>query len=157
MKTEARRNRKGLGVVPRLDVFAVCMAFLITFLLLTDIMIKAAPPNNVRLPLISNYWRAQRHFKNFPGSTCYSIDISIDKNKRIFLEHRETTMASLPRQIDELTQQAVKKWITLQVDHRAPYGSVIEMARFLQKSLVWPERILLVVSGEKEPEMHHCE
>ncbi len=156
MSADAIRRRKGPAIVPRPEVFAFCMVSLVAFLLMTDVLLKRASPNNVRLPEVRNVGQAIRHFKNIPCSNCYSIDISIDRNKRIFLERRETTIAELPRQLAGLRQNGRLEWITLQVDHRAAYGSVIKMARFLQR-LGWPERVLLVVQGRQEAEIHHCE
>jgi biopolymer transport protein ExbD len=159
MNRISKTNRKFAGLAPRVKTFAVCIAIVIAILMLavpiSPIDKLFARPISVELPRFSNSRLIAKHFANFPGSTCYSIDIEIDQQKRIRLNGRETHMANLHGQIVRAFEQKGKAWVTLKVDRRAPYGIVMEMARFLRDS-GW-DRINLVVEGLQPSVLHHCE
>jgi biopolymer transport protein ExbD len=107
------------------------------------------------IPEFRNVQFASKHFFNFPGATCHSIDIAIDKHKRIFLGSSETNMANLPLEIKLLKQKNRKSWVTLKIDRDASYGRVIELVKML-RNLGW-ERVSLVITGAGEPIFHRCE
>jgi biopolymer transport protein ExbD len=122
-------------------------------LLMLDISSLFLPVPNI--PEFRNVQFASKHFFNFPGATCHSIDIAIDKHKRIFLGSSETNMANLPLEIKLLKQKNRKSWVTLKIDRDASYGRVIELVKML-RNLGW-ERVSLVITGAGEPIFHRCE